>query len=85
MSELNVEISNFGAKIRKLFPTEVSVNLDFQSLASLPLEDLCRSKKIGSKKIKDLLSAQNGMSQMSKKIEKDEIFLDVLAKGCLAR
>lgn len=85
MSELNIEISNFGAKIQKLFPSDVPNNLDYQSLISLPLEELCRLKKIGSKKMKDLISAQNGMAQMSRKIEADESFLDVLAKGCLAR
>ena len=84
LSELNVEISKFGAKLEKLFPSEVS-KPDLQQILSLPLEDLIERKKIGKKTSKEIFSKRIEILEMSKKIQDDERVLDVLAKGCLAR
>ena len=84
LSELNVEVSKFGAKLEKLFPSDVS-KPDLPQILSLPLDELIERKKIGKKTAKELFSKRTEILEMSRKIQDDEKLLDVLAKGCLAR
>jgi hypothetical protein len=78
---LNVEISNFGSKLKKVFSTDYNS----ESLISLPIESLCREKKLAGKLSKELVAKQKEIVKMSLKVQTDEKFLDILAKGCLAR
>ncbi len=84
LNELNVEISKFGAKMEKLFPSEVS-KVDPHQVLTLPIEELGEKTKASKKTMKELTSKRNEILQMSKKIQDDEKILDVLVKGCLAR
>ena len=54
MSELNVEVSNFGSKLKKVFSTDYNSD----SLISLPIESLCREKKLAAKLSKELIAKQ---------------------------
>ena len=61
-------------------------NIDAQAdPTSFPVDELCREKKIGGKVAKELVAKRNHIVAMSQKVQSDEKFLDVLAKGCLAR
>ena len=67
--------------MKKVFATEYNSD----SLISLPIESLCREKKLAAKLSKELIAKQKEIAKMSLKLETDEKFLDILAKGCLAR
>jgi len=56
-----------------------------QHVLTLPIEEICKEKKIGAKTTKDLVAKQNEICKLSEKIQADEKLLDIFAKGCLAR
>jgi hypothetical protein len=79
-----MEVSKFGAKLKQLFPSEAA-GLDDQLILALPIEDLCRASKIGGKMSQELAENRGEIAKLSQKLRDDQMFLDVLAKGCIAR
>jgi hypothetical protein len=83
-SELSLEVSNFGSKLVKVFGSSLSSE-QLHHIPTLPIEAMCRDKKVAAKLTKELIARQSEISATTQRIQNDEKLLDILAKGCLAR